>query len=147
MSPTPTSLKSSFPYVHSTLIPYRPPRRRSLTKPTAAAPATGIVASVLIPTRRVNHLLVCSSHEFDGERRHFVLRGFYWLRLTLFPPSFGVRWKRFLRMFLCPFSKCPPGLFWGCWERNQRLVSEGTAIQTERSSHAHTSAGISKEQT
>lgn len=30
------------------------------------------------------------------------------------------------------------------WERKQRLVSEGTAFQTERSSHARNSAGVSE---
>lgn len=83
------SLAFSFPYVHSTLLPHRLPRRRSLVKPTTAALATGIVASVHIPTRRVNYLLVCSSHEFDGKRRHFVLRSLYPLRMTLFLPRSG----------------------------------------------------------
>jgi len=91
----------------------------------AAASAIGVVGSQ-VPVSHVNHLLVCSS------RKLTVSAGI--LACLALPSRVGAitslgEMEAVFDDVLCPLINCPPATLRG---RKQKLVSEGTALRTER---------------
>lgn len=138
MSPTPKSLFMSMDLVSNpSLVSHRhlgEASSQSLHHGTSHR--CGSPKGWLVLASRVNYLLLCSAQVLmvSADIPVYTAFGF-----TDTPTSLR-EMKAVFEDVLCPLLKCPP-TFRGS-ERKQRLVSEGTAIQKERTSFARQSARV-----